>query len=147
MRGWRLAFLAVGFSGCALPLGPPRAVLAADAPAPIGPYSQAIARGSFVFVSGQIGLDASGGALVPGGIAQETAQAIANLRAVLAAEGLGLEHVVLVHAYLVDLAEFGAFNQVYAEAFGAPAPARATVGVAALPKGARVEIQCTAMRP
>jgi 2-iminobutanoate/2-iminopropanoate deaminase len=118
-----------------------------EAPPPIGPYSQAIARGDFVFLSGQIGLDPRSGKLVTGGIVPETERTIANLRAVLAAEGLALEHVVSVQAYLVDLAEFAQFNAAYAAAFGASAPARATVQVAALPMDARVELQCLALRP
>ena len=117
------------------------------APAPIGPYSQAIARGEFVFVSGQIGIDPATNALVPGVIEAETARALDNLREVLFAAHLSLGDVVLVQAYLTDLADFQAFNAVYAKAFGASAPARATVGVAALPKSARVELLCTAMRP
>lgn len=126
---------------------PNRSVQAAGAPLPIGPYSQAIARGEFVFLSGQIGIDPATGELVPGGIAQETERVLANLRAVLAAEKLSFDDVVMVQAYLVDLAEFGTFNAIYAKALGPRAPARATVQVAALPKGARVEVQCTAMRP
>ena len=124
-----------------------RAVRTANAPAPIGPYSQAVARGDFLFLSGQVGIDPATGALVPGGIAQETERALENLRAVLAAERLDFGDVVAVNAYLVDLAEFPTFNAVYAKVLGPCAPARATVGVAALPKGARVEVQCTAMRP
>ena len=126
---------------------PARTVRTANAPAPIGPYSQAIARGDFVFLSGQIGLDPATGALVPGGIVPETERALANLRAVLAAEALDFGAVVAVQVFLIDLSEFASFNQVYEKALGAAAPARATVQVAALPKGARVEIVCTAMRP
>jgi 2-iminobutanoate/2-iminopropanoate deaminase len=126
---------------------PQRSVRTVGAPGPIGPYSQAIARGDFVFVSGQIGLDPETSQLVAGGLAAETTRALENVRAVLAAERLGFEHVVLVQVFLVDLAEFQAFNAVYADVLGASAPARATVQVAGLPKGARVEILCTAMRP
>ncbi|HUR26954.1 MAG TPA: Rid family detoxifying hydrolase [Planctomycetota bacterium] len=121
-------------------------VRTAGAPAPIGPYSQAIARGEFVFVSGQIGLDPRRAELVPGGLAAETERALANVRAVLEAEHLDFEDVVQVQVFLVDLSEFQAFNAVYAKVLGACAPARATVQVAALPKGARVELVCTAMR-
>lgn len=124
-----------------------RCIRTANAPAPIGPYSQAIARGDFVFVSGQLGVDPATGALVLGGIEKETERALANVRAVLAAVNLGFRDVVLVQAYLADIAEFQAFNVVYARELGDCAPARATIGVAALPKGARVELLCTAMRP
>lgn len=125
----------------------PRSVLTVHAPKPIGPYSQAVARGDFLFLSGQIGLDPESGALVSGGIVPETERALENLRAVLAAEGLDFRHVVSVNAYLVDLEEFAAFNDAYGKALGGEAPARATVQVAALPKGARVELQCIALRP
>jgi 2-iminobutanoate/2-iminopropanoate deaminase len=123
-----------------------RAVTTSAAPSPIGPYSQAVARGEFVFVSGQIGVDPKTSRLVEGGIAPETERVLANLRAVLAAESLDFGDVVLVQVYLTDLADFSAFNALYARALGACAPARATVQVAALPGGACVEVQCTAMR-
>ena len=126
---------------------PRHAVHTDKAPAPIGPYSQAIARGDFVFLSGQIGLDPASGALVAGGIEAETERVLTNLRAVLAAEKMDFDDVVLVQVYLLDLADFQKFNAIYAKGFGSSAPARATVQVAALPKGARVEVQCTAMRP
>lgn len=134
------------FAGCVADESA-RAVLTVHAPKPIGPYSQAIARGDLVFLSGQIGTDPESGKLVAGGIVAETERALENLRAVLAAEGLTFAHVVSVNAYLVDLGEFAAFNDAYAKALGGEAPARATIGVTALPKGARVEVQCTAMRP
>ncbi len=144
MRSWP----AFALLSLALACASPRRALHSDgAPAPIGPYSQAIARGDFVFVSGMVGLDPASGALVAGGIEPETERVLANLRAVLAAEKLSFDDVVMVQVYLLDLAEFEKFNAVYAKVVGKCAPARATVQVAALPKGARVEVQCTAMRP
>ena len=116
------------------------------APAPIGPYSQAVRAGDTLYLAGQIGLDPATGALAPGGIAAETRQALANVEAVLAAAGLETTDVVAATVYLVDLAEFAAMNEVYARTFVRAPPARATVGVAALPKGARVEIAVVAVR-
>ena len=124
-----------------------RTTIASDAaPRAIGPYAQAVAAGDLVFCSGQVGLDPANGSLVPGGIAAETARALDNLAAVLSAAGLGLDDVVKTTVYLLDLAEFPAMNEVYARYFRAPYPARATVGVAALPAGARVEIEAVAVR-
>ncbi len=117
------------------------------APAAIGPYSQAIASGDIVFCSGQIGLDPATGDLVPGGIEAQTERAIRNLGAVLDAAGLGYAHVVKSTVYLADLEEFGAMNGIYARFFTDPWPARATVGVAALPRDARIEIDAVAVRP
>ncbi len=117
------------------------------APAAIGPYSQAIASGDLVFCAGQVGLDPVTGELVSGGIEAQAERAIRNLGAVLDAAGLGYAHVVKSTVYLVDLEEFGAMNAVYARFFSDPWPARATVGVAALPRGARVEIDAIAARP
>jgi 2-iminobutanoate/2-iminopropanoate deaminase len=114
------------------------------APEAIGPYSQAIVYDDWVFCSGQVGIDPSGGALVGGGVAEETRQALENLSQVLEAAGTSLVHVVKVTAYLTDMGEFAEFNEVYEEFFGSEPPARATVGVAALPKGARVEVECVA---
>ncbi len=121
-----------------------RAVASNDAPQAIGPYSQAVRAGQWLFLSGQIGLDASGH-LVPGGIEAETNQVLENLRAVLAATGASLDNVVRTTIYLVDLNDFGRVNVIYARYFGAPFPARATVGVAALPRGARIEIDAIAV--
>jgi 2-iminobutanoate/2-iminopropanoate deaminase len=117
------------------------------APAAIGPYSQAIASGDLVFCAGQVGLDPATGELVSGGIEAQTERAIRNLGAVLDAAGLGYAHVVKSTVYLVDLEEFGAMNAVYARFFSDPWPARATVGIAALPRGARIEIDAIAARP
>jgi 2-iminobutanoate/2-iminopropanoate deaminase len=116
------------------------------APAAIGPYSQAVEHGGAVYCSGQIGLDPASGQLVAGGTAAETERALDNLSAVLAAAGLGFEQVVKVTIYLVDLADFATVNQLYARYVRTPPPARATVGVAALPRGARVEIDAVAVR-
>ena len=124
-----------------------RETLASDAaPRAIGPYAQAVAAGDLVFCSGQVGLDPASGRLVPGGVAAEAARALESLAAVLSAAGLGLGDIVKTTVYLVDLAEFAAVNEVYARYFHAPYPARATVGVAALPAGARVEIEAVATR-
>jgi 2-iminobutanoate/2-iminopropanoate deaminase len=124
----------------------PAPIATERAPAAIGPYSQAIAAGEMVFLSGQIGLDPATGDLVPGGTAAEAERAMRNLRAVLEAAGLDVEHVVRTTIYLVDLADFAAVNEVYGRHLRPPYPARATVGVAALPKGARVEIDAIAVR-
>lgn len=124
-----------------------RAVETQGAPRALGPYSQAIATGETVYCAGQVGLDPATGRLVPGGIGAETARVIENLAAVLAAAGLALADVVKTTVYVVDLAEFAAMNEVYGKHFAAPYPARATVQVAALPAGARVEIEAVAVRP
>jgi len=114
-----------------------------SAPEPVGPYSQAVKAGDLVFLSGQIALDPASGKLVEGGIAAETAQACKNVEAVLEAAGLGTGDVVKTTCYLLDMDEFAAFNEVYATYFPEE-PARACVAVAALPKGARVEIEAVA---
>lgn len=117
-----------------------------SAPAPVGPYSQAIRAGEFVFVSGQIPLDPQSGEIVGGEIEDEAKQVLANLAAVLEAAGSGMDRVVKATVYLTDLSLFPRVNAVYAEAFDAdPAPARVTVGVASLPLGARVEIDAIAL--
>ena len=114
------------------------------APQAIGPYSQAVVSGSFVFVSGQIGLDPQSGTLVPGGTEAETERVLLNLDAILAAAGASFADVMRTTIYLVDLGDFARVNEIYARHFAAPFPARATVGVAALPRGARVEIDAVA---
>jgi 2-iminobutanoate/2-iminopropanoate deaminase len=116
------------------------------APQAIGPYSQAVAAGDLVFLSGQIGLDPATATLVSGGTAAEADQVLKNLQAVLAAAGLDFEAVVRTTIYLVDLADFAAVNDVYQRYVREPYPARATVGAAALPRGARVEIDAIAVR-
>ncbi len=117
------------------------------APAAVGPYSQAVDVGGFVFVSGQIPLDPATGALVPGDTAQAAEQVLKNLSAVLEAAGLALHHVVKTTVYLTDLGDFAAVNEVYGRFFKPPYPARACVQVGALPKGARVEVDAIARRP
>lgn len=115
------------------------------APAPVGPYSQAVVHGDLVYASGQIPIDPATGELVQGEIEDETRQVLANLAAVLEAGGSSLERVLKATVYVTDLALFSRINAVYAEAMrGEPAPARATVQVAALPLGARVEIDAIA---
>jgi 2-iminobutanoate/2-iminopropanoate deaminase len=123
-----------------------RAVDTEAAPKPIGPYSQAIDTGALVFCAGQIGLDPATGKLVDGGAAAEATRAIANLEAVLAAVGLGLGDVVKTTLFLVDLADGPAVSAIYAQRFPAPHPARSTVQVAALPAGARVELEAIGSR-
>lgn len=115
-----------------------------SAPKAIGPYSQAVASGDLLFCSGQVGLDPTSGRLVEGSVGDETRRALTNLAAVLDAAGGGLDGVLKVTAYLTDMDSFTEFNEAYAEFFVSGAPARATVGVAALPAGARVEVECVA---
>jgi 2-iminobutanoate/2-iminopropanoate deaminase len=118
-----------------------------EAPTAIGPYSQAIAAGPLVFCSGQIPLEPETGVLVEGDIAKQTERVLQNIAAVLHAHGLGLEHVVKTTVFLTDLAKFGEMNTVYAEYFPSDPPARSTIQVAALPKGANVEIEAIALKP
>jgi len=110
------------------------------APQAIGPYSQAIKSGPFSFFSGQIPLDPVSGQIVDGGIVEQTEQVMANMQAMLAAAGLHCDNVVKTTIYLVDLADFAVVNEIYGRHFGEMPPARACVQVAALPKGALVEI-------
>ncbi|HLY15416.1 MAG TPA: RidA family protein [Candidatus Limnocylindrales bacterium] len=123
------------------------AIATSAAPAAVGPYSQAIAAGELLFCSGQIHLDPATGALVEGDIATQTARVLDNLGAVLAAAGRSMTDVVKTTVFLVDIADFAAMNAVYARYMPDPPPARSTIGVAALPKGARVEIELIALRP
>lgn len=124
----------------------PVAVNTAAAPAPVGPYNQAVMAAGWLYCSGQIALDPSSGELVGAGdVELETRQVLSNLQAVLREAGAGAAQVVRTTVYLVDLADFAAVNNLYAEVFGrGVAPARACVQVAALPKGARVEIDAVA---
>ena len=118
-----------------------------DAPAAIGPYSQAVRVGDTLFTSGQIPIDPATGDLVPGDITAQTTQVCKNLAAVLSAAGLDFSHVVKTTVFLKSMSDFAAMNAVYAKFFvpnGAVAPARSTVQVAALPKDALVEIECVA---
>lgn len=119
-------------------------ISSSSAPAAIGPYSQAIRVGDFLFTSGQIGLDPTSGEMVRGGVEAETRQVLANLTAVLAAAGASWADVVKTTIFLVDLGDFARVNQLYGHVAGAVPPARSTVQVAALPKGAHVEIEAVA---
>ena len=126
-----------------------KAAIATDrAPAAIGPYSQAVRAGDFVFTSGQIGLDPASGALVPGGVEAETRQVLDNLTAVLEAAGAGWRDVVRTTIYLADIGDFALVNKLYGERVGVGVmPARSTVQVAKLPRGAVVEIDAVAHAP
>ncbi len=123
------------------------AIQSTEAPAAIGPYSQAIRIGDFIFTSGQVALDPATGQLVSGGIEAQTHRVLKNLQAVLAASSLDLSRVVKTTVFLKDMNHFAAMNAIYAEYFqreGIPAPARSTVEVARLPKDALVEIEAIA---
>jgi len=115
------------------------------APAAIGPYSQAIRAGGFVFASGQIPTDPATGEFVKGGVAEQTEQVLKNLGAVLEAAGSGLDKVVKTTVFLADMKEFAQMNEVYAKFFTGAPPARATVAAAGLPRDARVEIEAVAL--
>ena len=117
------------------------------APGAIGPYSQAVRDGRLLFVSGQVALDPASGELLAGDVGAQTERVLKSAGAILAAAGAAFADVVRTTVYLVDLADFGAMNDVYAGYFPAPAPARSTVQVAGLPKGARVEIDMIAALP
>lgn len=119
---------------------------APGAPKAVGPYSHAVVAGDLVYCSGQVPLDPATAELVSGDIAAQTDRIFDNLAAVLAAAGSGLERVVKTTVFLVDIADFAAMNEAYARRFGDHRPARSTIGVAALPRGARVEIECIATR-
>ena len=117
------------------------------APAPVGPYSQAISAGDLVFCAGQIALDPVSGELVGGDdVRAQTRRVLDSLAAVLVEAGSGLDRVTKTTVFLTDLADFAAMNEVYAERFGGHRPARSTVPVASLPRGAKVEIECIAVR-
>jgi 2-iminobutanoate/2-iminopropanoate deaminase len=117
-----------------------------SAPAALGPYSQAVEDGQWLFCSGQIGIDPSAGKLVDGGVEAETRRTLENLRGVLKGAGLGFDDVVKITLFLTDLHNFELVNRVYGEHFNAPYPARSTVQVAALPRGAQIEIEAIARR-
>jgi 2-iminobutanoate/2-iminopropanoate deaminase len=122
-----------------------QAISTPDAPAAIGPYSQAIRAGQLLFLSGQIPLDPRTGNLIEGGIEPQTRQVFANIEAILRAAGATFENVVSASVFLADMNQFGKVNEIYATYFSSPAPARATVQVARLPKDCLVEIQVTAV--
>ncbi|BBO75382.1 reactive intermediate/imine deaminase [Desulfosarcina widdelii] len=115
------------------------------APAAIGPYSQAVVASPFVFVSGQLGMDPATGDLVGEDLESQASQALENLRQILTAAGSSMEKVTAVEVYLTDMGRFADFNAIYAKYFSARPPARAVIEVSALPKGACVEIKCTAV--
>ena len=117
------------------------------APQAIGPYSQAVSAGGFLFTSGQVALDPATGEIVPGGFEAQARQVLRNLVRVLESAGCSFQDVVKATIYLADLADFGVLNELYGEALGAHRPARSTVQVAALPKGALVEIDLVAVKP
>jgi 2-iminobutanoate/2-iminopropanoate deaminase len=125
-----------------------RAVRTESAPAPFqgAPYSQGIVAGDMVFVSGQLGIDPAIGQVVEGGIVAQTEQVMKNLAAILAEAGATLDDVVMTSIFLIDLQDFQAMNEVYARHLMEPYPARATVQIAALPSGARIEIAVVARR-
>ena len=118
-----------------------------ELPEPVGPFSQGIRSGDLVYTSGQVGTDPATGRLAEGGVAAEAEQAMRNLQSVLAAAGLGFEHVLKVNVYLADIADWPAFNQVYTPFFERPYPARTALAVAALPLSARVEVEMVARAP
>lgn len=115
-----------------------------NAPAAIGPYSQAIHANGLVFVSGQLGIDPKTSELVPGGLEPETRQSLMNLKAILEAAGAAPADVVKTTVFILDMADFAKVNQIYGEVFDAEPPARSCVAVSALPKGGKVEIEAIA---
>ena len=119
-------------------------ILTTQAPSAIGPYSQAIRIGEFLYTSGQIALNPENMEMMNGAIEEETEWVLKNLEAILKADGMSLAHVIKTTVYLTDLGEFARVNQVYEKFFGETKPARACVQVAALPKGAKVEIDAIA---
>ena len=121
-----------------------KVIATTNAPAAIGPYSQAIAANGFVFVSGQIPIDPATGEFVPGGIQEQTRQSLENGRAILTQAGLTLDNVIKTTVFLSDIQNFAAMNEIYAQYFAADCPARSAVQVANLPKGALVEIEMIA---
>ena len=123
-----------------------KALTTEKAPAAIGPYSQAIEANGFVYASGQLPIDPATGAFPEGGVKEQTRQSILNAQAILRSAGLELSNVVKTTVLLSDIADFAAMNEVYAEFFGEPYPARSAFAVRALPKGAVVEIEMIAAR-
>jgi 2-iminobutanoate/2-iminopropanoate deaminase len=124
-----------------------KAISTTNAPPAVGPYSQAIVAGDLVFCAGQVALDAATGEVRLGTIQEETDRVLRNIGAVLDAAGVGFADVVKTSVFLVDIGDFAAMNEVYARFFPDPPPARTTVGVAALPRGVKVEIEVVARRP
>lgn len=116
------------------------------APAAIGPYSQATLAGNMIFLSGQLPINPATGAFPEGGVAEQTKQSLANVKAILEEAGFGMGDVVKTTVFLADMGDFAAMNEVYKENFSAPFPARSAVAVKALPKGALVEVECIASK-
>lgn len=123
-----------------------KAIVTNNAPAAIGPYSQAILAGNTIYVSGQLPIDPATGAFDSEDIRVQTKRSLKNMQAILEQAGFSMQDVVKTTVYLADIAEFGAMNEVYSEFFAAPFPARAAFQVAALPKAAKVEIECVAVK-
>ena len=121
-----------------------KAISTSKAPGAIGPYSQAIRTGNLIFVSGQLPVDPSTGNFVEGGIKELTRQSLLNIQHILEEAGTDMSHVVKTTVFLADMADFAAMNEVYAQFFEAPFPARSAVAIKTLPKNARVEIECIA---
>lgn len=117
------------------------------APAAIGPYSQAVEANGFVFASGQLGINPATGEFVEGDVQAQTRQALNNARAIMNEAGLDLNNVIKTTVFLSDMANFAAMNEIYAEFFSEPYPARSAVAVKTLPKNALVEVECIAVRP
>jgi len=122
-----------------------KVIASTEAPAAVGPYSQAVAAGNTLYCAGQIPLDPVTGEIVAGGVSEQTTRVLENVGAVLRANSMDYSHVVKATVFMTDLAHFGEMNAVYSNYFQPPYPARSTVQVAALPRGARVEIEVTAV--
>lgn len=122
------------------------AISTTQAPAAIGPYSQAIEANDTIYVSGQLPINPATGEFAEGGIKELTAQSLTNIKNILAETGLTMANVVKTSVFLADMADFAEMNEVYAQFFSAPFPARSAVAVKTLPKGARVEIECIAVK-
>ena len=120
------------------------AIITSKAPGAIGPYSQAIRTGNLIFVSGQLPVDPSTGHFAEGGIKELTRQSLLNIQHILEEAGTDMSHVVKTTVFLADMADFAAMNEVYAQFFEAPFPARSAVAIKTVPKNARVEIECIA---
>jgi putative endoribonuclease L-PSP len=122
------------------------AISTTQAPAAIGPYSQAIEANGTIYVSGQLPINPATGEFAEGGIKELTAQSLTNIKNILAETGLTMANVVKTSVFLADMADFAEMNEVYAQFFSAPFPARSAVAVKTLPKGARIEIECIAVK-
>lgn len=123
-----------------------KAISTSNAPAAIGPYSQAIEANGMVFVSGQLPVNPATGEFAPGGVKEQATQSLTNIKSILAEAGLTMDNVVKTCVFLADIKDFVAMNEVYATFFNAPFPARSAMAVKDLPKGAMVEIECIAAR-